>query len=139
MDDTQALKIIYTLANGLDPTTEPPVAGPPLLQDGNVIRALYVAVRVLERTTRSRASNRSSRMPANAGKPWTEEEDRQLLERYDGGQTTIAQLAQAHDRTPAGIQARLERHGRVPGQGLKWRGRAGNTLADATRGEGPDT
>ena len=139
MDHTQALKIVSALANGLDPTKEEPVAGPSLLQDCNVIRALHVAVRAIETTANSRARNTRGRLPANAGKPWTDDEDRQLLERFDGGQTTIAQLAQAHDRTPAGIQARLERHGRVPGQGLKWRGRAGNTLADATRGQGSDT
>jgi hypothetical protein len=34
----------------------------------------------------------------------------------------VAQLAQAHDRTPAGIHARLERHGRLPGPGLQFRG-----------------
>ena len=138
MDDTQALKIISALANGLDPTTDEPVEGPSLLQDGNVIRALYVAVRALETTTRSRARNRRVRMPANAGKPWTEQEERQLLERFDTGQT-VAQLAQAHDRTPAGIQARLERHGRVQGQGLQWRGRAANALTGTTRSEGSES
>lgn len=134
MNDQQALKIVSALANGLDPTNNEPMELPPVLQELDVIRALYVALRALESTSRSktRASRRS--MPANAGKPWSDVEDRQLLERFDAGQT-LAQLAQAHDRTPAGIQARLERHGRAQGQGLQWRGRAGAALAGATRGE----
>ena len=65
-----------------------------------------------------------------AGKPWTENEDLELLEKFDEG-LSIAELARAHDRTPAGIQARLERHGRLPAQGLQWRGRNGKALARA--------
>jgi hypothetical protein len=46
---------------------------------------------------------------------------------------------QAHERTMSGIQARLERHGRVQGQGLQWRGRVGDTLAGANDGERSET
>jgi hypothetical protein len=99
-------------------------------QAADVVRALYVAVRALEMSNRSKARGVRSRMPANAGKPWAEHEDAELLEKFDAG-LSVAQLAQAHDRTLAGIQARLERHGRLPGQGLQWRGRAGNTMAHA--------
>ena len=134
MNDGQALQIVSALANGLDPTTNEPMEGPSVLQDGDVIRALYVAVRALESTSRSRARANRGRMPAKAGKPWTEEEDRQLLERFDGGQS-VAELAQAHERTLAGIQARLERHGRMQGQGLQWRGRASNAVAGPNSGE----
>jgi hypothetical protein len=62
-----------------------------------------------------------------------------LLERFDGGQTPIAQLAQAHDRTPGRNSGSPGPPWPRAGAGLKWRGRAGNTLADATRGQGPDT
>lgn len=138
MNDEQALKIVSALANGLDPTETEPVEGPPLLQDAEVIRALYIAVRALETASRSRARAKRARMPANAGKPWTEEEERLLLERFDAGQS-LDQLAQAHDRRVAGIQARLERHGRVQGQGPQWRGRVANGLAEATRDDRTET
>ncbi|MDY6944885.1 MAG: hypothetical protein SXG53_04125 [Pseudomonadota bacterium] len=138
MNDEQALKIVSALANGLDPVRNEPVDLPSVLQELDVIRALYVAARALESTSRSRARANRGRMPAKAGKPWTEEEDRQLLERFDAGQT-VAQLAQAHERTLAGIQARLERHGRVQGQGLQWRGRAGNAVAGSNDGERSET
>lgn len=138
MNDEQALKIVSALASGLDPTKDEPVEGPSILQNGDVIRALYVAVRALEAAARSRARRSRGNMPANQGKPWTEEEDRQLLERFDAGQPVV-QLAQTHDRTLAGIQARLERHGRAHGQGLQWRGRAGTALATETFGERSET
>src|SRR4029453_19029353 len=56
-----------------------------------VVRALYCAVRSLEAASRrrTRGQNEGSN---NAGKPWTEEEDRQLLSAFDGGRP-LAQLA----------------------------------------------
>jgi hypothetical protein len=133
MDDTQAHKIISALADGCDPTTGEKVEAS-ILQHGDVIRALHIAVRALETSARSKPRSSRARMPANAGKPWTEQEDRELLEKFDAGQT-VAQLAQAHDRTAAGIHARLVRHGRLQGDGPQWRGRAANTVASATGGE----
>lgn len=138
MDDTQVHKIISALADGCDPITGKKVEGSTFLQHGDVIRALHIAVRALDTTSRTKARRSRLRMPANAGKQWTEQEDLELLEKFDAGQS-VAQLAQAHDRTPAGIQARLERHGRVQGQGLQWRGRAANAVVGATRGEPTET
>ena len=138
MDDTHALRIISALANGLDPTSESPVESPSPIQNVEVIRALFIAVRALETTARLRTRKSRSRAPTNAGRTWTAQEDRQLLDRFDAGET-VAQLAHAHERTPAGIQARLERHGRMRGPGLQWRGRAGPALANATQGERTET
>jgi hypothetical protein len=79
-----------------------------------------------------------TRTPANAGKPWSEPEDRALLDKFDEG-LSIAELARAHDRAPAGIHARLARHGRVQGQGPQWRGRAAIAVASPIRGEHTET
>jgi hypothetical protein len=125
MDDNKALSIVSALANGVNPQTGEMFDVDSPYQSADVIRALYVAVRALELSNRSKLRGNRTRMPANAGKPWAEDEDRDLLEKFDAG-LSIAQLAQAHNRTLAGIQARLERHGRLSGQGLQWRGRAGN-------------
>ncbi len=131
MDDNKALGIVSALANGVNPQTGEVFDVDSPYQTADVIRALYVAVRALETTTRTKVRARA-RLPANAGKPWTEQEDRELLEKFDEG-TSIAELAKAHDRTAAGIQARLERHGRLQGQGLQWRGRNGNAVAEPRR------
>jgi hypothetical protein len=126
MDDNKALAIVSALANGVNPQTGEMFEADSPYQSADVIRALYVAARALEMSSRSKARASRARTPANAGKPWTEKEDRELLERFDAG-LSVAELAQAHDRTMAGIQARLERHGRVQGQGLQWRGHGTKT------------
>lgn len=128
MDDNKALAIVSALANGVNPQTGEMFEVDSPYQAADVIRALYVAVRALEMNNRTKARNTRARMPANAGKPWSEQEDRELLDKFDSG-LTVPQLAQAHDRTMAGIQARLERHGRMQAQGLQWRGRNGSTPA----------
>ena len=128
MDDNKALAIVSALANGVNPQTGEMFEVDSPYQSADVIRALYVAVRALELSSRSKVRSNRARMPANAGKPWTEQEDRELLEKFDSG-LTVAQLGQAHDRTLAGIQARLERHGRLQGQGVQWRGRSATAVA----------
>jgi hypothetical protein len=135
MDDTQAHKIICALADGSDPTTGEKLEGS-VLQHGDVIRALHFAARALESRSKARAIR--ARIPANAGKPWSEQEDRELLERFDAGQS-VAQLAQAHDRTPAGIHARLVRHGRLESTGPQSRGRAAAAVVGGIRSERSET
>lgn len=137
MDDSKALDIVSALANGVNPYTGEVFDVDSPYQSADVIRALYIAVRALE-VTGSKARSNRARLPANAGKPWTEQEDRELLERFDSGHS-VAQLAEAHDRTLPGIQARLERHGRVQSQGRHWRGRAANGSASTTGGENFET
>ena len=137
MDDTQAHKIISALADGCDPTTGEKVEGS-VLQHGDVIRALHLAVRALEANTRSKARSSRARVPANAGRPWTEQEDRELLEKFDAGQT-VAQLARAHDRTVAGIHARLVRHGRLQGTGPQLRGRGATAAVGSIRDDRSET
>jgi len=57
-------------------------------------------------------------MPRNAGKPWTPAEDEQLLNAYDSG-GAIDAIAASHERTRAGIEARLVKHGRIAEQAAR--------------------
>lgn len=134
IDDAQAIEIISSLANGVDPRTGEMFSADSPYQSGDVIRALYMSVRALEICSRARARKSAARKPANAGKPWSDDEDRKLLEEFDKG-LSMTELANAHDRSLASIQARLERHGRVHAQRLAMnlRGRSGNTLASSDR------
>lgn len=115
MEEARALTIVSALANGVNPLTGELFAVDSPYQSPDVIRALYCAVRALEAAGRRRTRGQG---PAsnNAGKPWTEEEDRQLLSAFDAGRP-LAELAQAHSRTRGGIQARLVRHGRLVPEG----------------------
>jgi DNA-binding NarL/FixJ family response regulator len=126
MDHTEAHKIISALADGCDPLTGEKVENS-VLQHGNVIRALHVAIRALERGPKPPSSRRK---PTNAGKEWTEPEERQLLQKFEEGKS-IAELAQALDRTHAGIHARLVLHGRLQATGPQLRGRGANAKAGA--------
>jgi hypothetical protein len=109
MDDIKAAEILKSLAAGMDPVAGQPLTGAPL-QSPDVVRALFLAADALE--TRLRQSRRQSTLPRNAGKPWASEEDERLLAGFDAG-TKVDELATAHERTRAGIEARLVKHGRL--------------------------
>ena len=109
MDENKACGIVSALADGVNPITGEVFPADSPYQSPDIVRALYVAVRALQ--NRPRPRSRDS-LPGNAGKPWSEEEDRNLLAEFDRGRTP-AELAQTHARTVAGIQARLEKHGRL--------------------------
>lgn len=109
MDEAKALGIVAALADGINPLTGEVFTQDSPYQSADVVRALFLARSALE----SRRRNRSrDALPANAGKPWSAEEDAQLLGQFDRG-LAVAELARAHERTAAGIQARLEKHGRL--------------------------
>jgi hypothetical protein len=129
MDDTIAAQILRTLAAGelqIGAGAETLVApgsdaGEPAVA---LKRALFLAVDALEQRTRL-AARRQSNLPRNAGKPWTAAEDDELLRQFESG-LAIEALAAAHERTRAGIEARLVKHGRLDdrtargGQGLRY-------------------
>ena len=117
MEEARAHAIVSALANGVNPLTGELFAADSPYQAPDVIRALYCAVRSLEAASRRRTRGQDAGSN-NAGKPWTEEEDRQLLSAFDGGRPLV-QLAQAHGRTRGGIQARLIRHGRLAPEGSR--------------------
>jgi len=110
MDDTRAAEILKSLAAGVDPGDGNGLAEGDPLQSPDVVRALFLAAESLE--ARTRLARRNTSLPRNAGKPWSQEEDERLLTGFDGG-ATIDALTAAHERTRAGIEARLVKHGRL--------------------------
>lgn len=115
MDEARALTIVTALASGVNPLTGELFAVDSPYQSPDVIRALYSAVRALEALGRRRTRGPAA-TSSNAGKPWSDDEDRQLLSGFDDGRP-LAELAQAHGRKRGGIQARLIRHGRLTAEG----------------------
>lgn len=113
MDNQRALEIINALASGVDPFTGEVFGQRTVLQNPEAVRALFLASRALEEATeREKRKTRNPNLPANAGKPWSEEEDRRLISAFDSGQTE-KQLAASHARTLGAIQSRLVKLGKL--------------------------
>lgn len=131
MDEARALSIVSALANGVNPATGEIFPADSPYQSADVVRALFLVVRLMEV---GQSKNRARpTAPCNAGKPWTAEEDEKLLREFDRG-VAVAQLAQAHGRTSAGIQARLEKHGKLQAtvassDGKRWRSSPGEAAS----------
>jgi hypothetical protein len=109
MEEDKARTIVAALANGVDPGTGIALAADSVFQSPDVVRALMCAMRALEASGSRR--DRSD-LPANAGKPWSSEEDERLLAEFDAGRS-LREMAGLHARTVAGVEARLERLGRL--------------------------
>src|SRR5678809_128961 len=104
MDAAQALTVVRSLANGVDPESGEVFPQESAYQRPQVVRALYEAATALERV--ERFERRKAQMPAKTGEPWSEDEDRKLLASFDAGRA-LQELAAAHERTMGAVRARL--------------------------------
>jgi hypothetical protein len=110
MDQAQALELVRSLANGVDPESGEVFPPESAYQRPQIVRALYEAASALERI--ERFERRRAQMPAKTGEPWSEEEDRKLLAAFDAGRA-LQELAAAHERTMGAVRARLLKYGRI--------------------------
>ena len=135
MDDSKALSIVSALANGVNPLTGEIFSADSVYQSPEIVRALFVAARRLEGAPANATSVTSApsrprpQTPSNVGKPWSDEEDQRLLAEFDRGRSP-RELASLHGRTLAGIEARLEKHGRLRPQQRETSNRFGQGRAD---------
>jgi hypothetical protein len=110
MNQTEALSVIRSLANGVDPESGEVFPASSAYQRASIVRALYAAADALEKA--ERFERRKQQLPAKTGEPWSEDEDRKLLAGFDAGRG-LAELASAHQRTQTGVRARLVKYGRL--------------------------
>jgi hypothetical protein len=104
----ESLSILRALADGRHPLTGETLPDDSCYQSAKVLRALLAGVEALEK-----AEQKKSRvLPGAAGKPWDVEEDESLVADFESG-TTIAALAQTHERTEGAIRSRLMRLGKL--------------------------
>ena len=117
MNDARALATLQALANGTDPVTGSIFPADSPYQHPDTVRALYHAIRALEaRALKTDANNPrqpARNLPGNSGKPWSPDEDAQLVSAFATGQSMEA-LAATHGRTRFAIEARLAKLGKVP-------------------------
>jgi hypothetical protein len=114
MEEGKIVAILSALANGVNPVTGEVFPADSPYQQTEVVRALYAALERLKAAQPAAVAKPRPRgdMPSNVGKPWSEDEDRRLLTEFDRGRKP-AELARELGRTLAGIEARLEKLGRL--------------------------
>lgn len=111
-DDTQIddASLLSWLADGVDPFSGEVFPKDHVLQQPQIIRALFHAIRALK--SEPSTSKPKQTLPAAAGKAWKNEEDLQLVQEFDSAMP-IAQIADTHQRTRGAISSRLVRLGKI--------------------------
>ena len=104
MDIIRAKEIISTLAEGIDPTTGEVLPDNSVCNKGEIVRAFYAVLNHLDE------KKPKKNLPANAGKPWSAEEDAKLITCFESGMST-KELCSEFKRTPGSITSRLARLG----------------------------
>ena len=85
MDIQRAKEILSILADGINPITGEVLPDCDSCNQADVVRAFHSILIELEK----RAKKKSSSRPENAGKPWTLNEDEQLVCAYKSGISTV--------------------------------------------------
>ena len=104
MDINRAKEIVATLAEGVDPTTGEVLPENSVCNKGEIVRAFYAVLNHLDE------EKPKKNLPANAGKPWSTEEDDKLKACYEAGMSR-KELCTEFERTSGSITSRLARLG----------------------------
>jgi len=122
MERLQTLTILNALANGIHPATGEQFGPDSPCQHPDTVRALFSALRALEGGSgQAPAAPDKSRQPAagnggqgsnKLGSRWTPEEEARLAGGFDAGRR-VSELASAHGRSTAAIEARLLKLGKI--------------------------
>ena len=100
MDIVRAKEIISALAEGVDPTTGEVLPDNSVCNKGEIVRAFYAILNHLDE------KKPKKNLPANAGKPWTNEDEDLLVSLYRSG-TPKRDICRTLQRTESGVAARL--------------------------------
>ena len=111
MHISEALVILLSLADRIDPDSGELVPPDSIVRRPLVMQALYEAIIVLELLQVETPSQKRT-VPSNAGTPWTRDEDARLLTAFDAGEP-VTSIAKRHQRSRGAITSRLARHQRV--------------------------
>ena len=93
------------MAEGIDPTTGEVLDSKNVCNKGDIVRAFYTVLDALDRKPKKN-------MPENAGKRWTDEDDKKLCEMFDTG-ISKKDICNTFKRTATGIASRLVRLGKI--------------------------
>ena len=123
MEKQHALKVLNSLANGVHPTTGEVFAADSPYQHPDTVRALFEAIRSIDG---ARSAIEQQKKSSGAFVRSTQDEEQRLAAGFDAGKST-AELAQLHNRSPAAIEARLLKLGKIDVSALTVRLRYGQS------------
>jgi len=103
MDIKRAREMLTILADGVNPLTGEILPDNDSCNQVEIVRALHAVLNTLDQYSKS-----EKKLPANAGIPWSAQEDSALLDQYNKG-LTVAELAAEHKRSKGAIRSRLTR------------------------------
>jgi len=114
MEKELTLKILNALANGIHPATGEKFGVDSPYQHPDTVRALFDAMRAVEGAhVAPTVTERKPVFPqSGSGARWTSEEEQRLASGFDAGRS-VDELATAHGRSRAAIEARLVRLGKM--------------------------
>lgn len=107
MDLQRAREVLEGLADGVDPLTGEVLPDESVCNKAEVVRAFHCILNELQNKTKKK------RLPENAGKPWTKEDDKALCRMFDEGKTR-SEMCAFFKRTRGGILSRLAYLGKIP-------------------------
>ena len=117
MNAMQAQEILQMLLNGIDPVTGEIFPDDHVCNEPNVIRAFHYAIAALgkeciqtQQNDKGKSDKAKNPLTENAGKPWTSEDDGNLIEMYEKG-VSITKIAAHYKRTKGAIRSRLVKLG----------------------------
>jgi hypothetical protein len=112
MEKEQTLRILNALANGVHPATGEKFAADGPYQHPDTVRALFEAMRAVEGAGAPAPERQPAFPQSGSGSRWSAEEEERLATAFDSGRT-VDELARAHNRSRAAIEARLVRLGKM--------------------------
>ena len=110
MEIEEALRIVRSLADGVDPHTGTACPEDSIVRNPQVVIALHRAVGAMEAQMEREKARQSQ--PANANRYWSKSEDQQVCEELRQG-LDFKEIAKKHHRTVPSIVARLIKLGKI--------------------------
>jgi hypothetical protein len=120
MNANQAIDVVKSLANGIDPTTGEVFALDSPYNQPIIIRSLYQCLQAMQSPTKKvkrtadekQADNLAKGLPRNANMPWSDGSREALAAKFNAG-STPNELTVQFERTVGSILAQLKSQGLI--------------------------
>lgn len=110
METDREIEILKSISDGIDPFTGEALPVNSLCRHPDTVTALLEAIDALRKAQNRHIRKRS--LQENAGRTWTVEEDNQLINDYEAGES-FKEISERHKRTAGSIKSRLLKLGKI--------------------------